>query len=164
MRGPPPTPNVLRLLRGNPSKRRIADEPKPKIPETVPEPPDFLQGYAADEWYRVSGELHVLGLLTILDVMPLGAYCQAYAHWRTAVETFNKMAALSPDAASGLLIKRGDGTPAPNPLLSIARKAAGDMIRAASEFGMAPAARARISAGVGFEPPPGGNKFDGLIA
>jgi hypothetical protein len=36
------------------------------------------------------------------------------------------------------------------------------MVRYASEFGMSPAARARIAAGAGFEPPPG--KFDGLLA
>jgi phage terminase small subunit len=88
MRGPPPSPNVIKLLRGNPGKRRIADEPKPQIPECVPEPPLFITGYAADEWYRVAPELHVLGLLTVLDVMPFAAYCQAYHHWRTAVETF----------------------------------------------------------------------------
>lgn len=161
MPGPPPTPNVIRILRGNPSKRRIADEPKPKIAETVPEPPDFLQSYACDEWYRVAPELHVLGLLTILDVMPLAAYCQAYCLWRTAVETYNAMAASNP-ATSGLLVKRADGNAGPNPLLAIGRKAAADMVHLAGHFGMSPAARARISAGVWHEPPP--NKFDGLIA
>ena len=119
-----------------------------------------MVGYAADEWWRVAGELHRLGLLTVLDVMPLAAYCESYKNWRRAVETMHAMAA--PDT-SGLLVKRADGNPAPNPLIGIARKAAADMVRYAAEFGMSPAARARISAGVGYEPPPGGNKFDGLI-
>ena len=44
--GPPPTPNVIKLLRGNPGKRRIADEPEPQIPECVPEPPVFITGHA----------------------------------------------------------------------------------------------------------------------
>jgi hypothetical protein len=35
------------------------------------------------------------------------------------------------------------------------------MVSFAAHFGLTPVARARISAGVGFEPPPG--KFDGLI-
>jgi P27 family predicted phage terminase small subunit len=162
MPGPPPTPNVIKLMKGNPGKRRLADEPKPKIPETVPEPPDFLHSYACDEWYRVVPELHRLGLLTVLDVMPLASYCAAYCHWRQAAEALSRVTALNPDTSAGLLVKRADGNPTPNPLIGIARKASADMVRYAAEFGMSPAARARISAGVGFEPPP--NKFDGLIA
>ena len=118
MSGPPPQPTVLRLLKGNPSKRRIGAEPEPQIAESAPEPPPFVVGYAADEWWRVAGELHRLGLLTVLDVMPLAAYCESYKNWRRAVETMHAMAA--PDT-SGLLVKRADGNPAPNPLIGIAR-------------------------------------------
>jgi phage terminase small subunit len=49
-------------------------------------------------------------------------------------------------------------------MVRIAANAAADMVRFAGECGLSPAARARISAGVGYEPPPGGGKFDGLIA
>jgi phage terminase small subunit len=64
---------------------------------------------------------------------------------------------------SGLITKGkyGDGA-AHNPLVSIARKAAGDMIRFAAEFGLTAAARARLGA-AGWEPPSGPGKFDGLI-
>jgi P27 family predicted phage terminase small subunit len=162
MPGPPPTPNVVKLLRGNPGKRRVGAEPEPQIPESVPEPPPFLTGYAADEWWRTAPELHRLRLLTIVDVMPFAAYFIAYAHRRTAEETLAEMAKRD-QATSGLLVKRTDGNAGQNPLVSISRKAAGDMVRYASEFGLSPAARARISAGVGYEPP-GGGKFDGLLA
>jgi P27 family predicted phage terminase small subunit len=161
MPGPPPTPNVLKLLRGNPGKRRIADEPKPQIPETVPEPPPFLIGYAADEWYRVAPELHRLRLLTIADVMPFAAYCQAYMYWRTAAEALARMAEKD-QVTLGLLIKSQGGDAIQNPLLGVARRAAADMVRYGGEFGLSPVARARISAGVSYEPPPGG-KFDGLL-
>jgi phage terminase small subunit len=46
-------------------------------------------------------------------------------------------------------------------MVRIAANAAEAMVSFAGHFGMSPAARARIAAGVGFEPPPG--KFDGLI-
>jgi phage terminase small subunit len=59
------------------------------------------------------------------------------------------------------LIKTSSGDAAQNPLIGIARRAAADMVRYAGEFGMSPAARARISAGIGYEPPEG--KFDGLL-
>ena len=162
MPGPPPTPNVLRLLRGNPSKRRIRSEPAPSVPTSMPAPPSWLPSYAQDEWWTTGPELHRLGLLTVLDLMPFGAYCQAYHLWRTASEVLARMAEKDP-ATSGLLVKRADGNDGPNPLVGIARRAADDMVSLAGHFGMSPAARARISAGVGYEPPPGGSEFDGLL-
>jgi P27 family predicted phage terminase small subunit len=161
MPGPKPTPTYLKVLRGNPGHQKLnKNEPQPQVPASVSEPPSFLQGYAADEWWRVAPELHALRLLSALDVMPFAAYCQAYAHWRLAEEALAAMAARDPQT-SGLLIKTSSGDAAQNPLVGIARRAAGDMVRYAGEFGLAPAARARISAGIGYEPPP--SKFDGLL-
>ena len=70
-------PTHLRLLRGNPGKRPIKPEPEPAVPDKPPEPPNFLSDEAKNEWWRVAPELHALSLLTVLDVMPLAAYCQA---------------------------------------------------------------------------------------
>jgi P27 family predicted phage terminase small subunit len=159
MRGPPPTPTVLKLLRGNPGKRPIRPEPEPEIPPQVPEPPEFLIGYAVEEWRRVAPQLHHLRILTILDVQPLAAYCSSYARWRTAEEVLRKMA--EKDAATGgLLIKRADGNAGQNPLVKISRDSAEAMVQYAGHFGMSAVARARISAGVGHEPP---SRFDGLL-
>lgn len=161
MRRPPPTPTHLRLLRGNPGKRPIRSEPEPQIPESIPEPPAFLTGHAADEWRRVAPELYRLRLLTLLDVGPFAAYCQSYARWRTAEEVLADMATRDP-RTSGLLIKRSDGNEGANPMVRIAANAAAAMISYAGHFGMSPAARARIAAGIGHEPQ-GGSKFDGLM-
>jgi P27 family predicted phage terminase small subunit len=107
----------------------------------------FLIGYASDEWYRVSGELHRLKLLTIVDVNVLAAYCQSYSAWRTAVEALAKMAERDP-VTSGLLIRSTDGNPRRNPLAIAANRAAKDMLSYASEFGLTPAARAHLSSGL----------------
>ena len=48
--------------------------------------PSFLAPYAVEEWERTAPELHRLHMLTIVDVMPLAAYFQAYARWRVAEE------------------------------------------------------------------------------
>ena len=163
MSGPPPTPNVVKLLKGNPGKRRIGREPEPEIAADVPEPPSFLTGFAADEWWRVAPELYRLKLLTVVDVMPLAAYCVAYARWRQAEEALAKMG--EKDQVTGaLLITSSLGDARVNPLVRVAASAADAMVSFAGHFGMSPAARARISAGVGYEPPPGGGKFDGLLA
>jgi P27 family predicted phage terminase small subunit len=160
MPGPPPTPTHLKLLRGNPGHQKLRAEPLPLIPKTCPEPPAFITGYAADEWWRIAPELHVLGLLTRIDVPALAAYCHAYAQWRMAAETLAKMAASDP-VTGGLLIKTKYGDVAQNPLVSITRKHAADMVRYAGEFGLTPIARSRIAAGINAPRPPG--KFDGLL-
>jgi len=90
--------------------------------------------------------------------MPLAAYCVAYQHSRQAEERLGELAAQ--DESRGLLVKVKEGHSRRSPLVQIAASAAADMLRYASEFGMTPAARTRISAGVGREP---AGKFDGLI-
>jgi phage terminase small subunit len=81
MPGRTPTPSYLKLLRGNPGKRRIPPEPTPEIEAACPDPPGFLGEYAREEWARVSPSLHACRLLTAMDIMPLSAYCVAYAQW-----------------------------------------------------------------------------------
>src|SRR5262245_60998872 len=161
MSGPPPTPAYLRLIRGNPSKRPIRREPEPQIPEALPEPPEFLSAEAKDEWRRIIGEMVRLRLVTPLDIQPFAAYCQSFGHWKTAEETLAKIAERDP-VTKGLLIKDRDGDARVNPLLRVVRHAAEAMLQHAAQFGLTPIARARIAA-AGFDPPPRGGKFDGLI-
>jgi P27 family predicted phage terminase small subunit len=155
-------PTNLRILRGNPGKRPLPrGEPQPAIPADMPEPPPFLGAYARDEWWTTGPELHRLGLLTAADLMTFGAYCQSVHFWRTAVEKFNAMAANDPTMAA-LILRSRNGNPVQNPLFLAMRQSASDMLRTAAEFGLTPAARARI-ANAGFEPPGPPNKFDGLL-
>jgi len=161
MPGPPKTPTVVRLLRGNPGHRPInRNEPQPTRPAAVPEPPEYLLPYAIDEWRRLAPELYHMRLLTVLDLTLFAVYCQNYARWRLAEETLATMAARDP-RTHGLLIRTTDGNARRNPLVKIAADAAADMVTYASQFGMGAAARARISAGIGFEPP---SKFGDLLA
>jgi P27 family predicted phage terminase small subunit len=137
-RGPRPIPTHLKLLRGNPGHRPInPDEPKPVVPDYCPKPPPFVSGYAAEEWARIGPELHRLGLLTLVDTAPLASYCMAYERWRIAEEIIARVA-VGDHAMHGLLIKR-DNSVAVNPLVVVSRKAANDMVRFASEFGLTPA-------------------------
>ena len=153
-------PTHLRLLRGNPGKRPIKPEPEPSVPETLPEPPSFLSVYAVNEWWRVVPELRALGLLTVLDVQPLAAYCVAYAHWIAAEQALAQMAADDP-RFNGLMITGSTGSHLANPLVKIARNAAADMLHFAAEFGMTPRARSYLDAAGRLSGP---SKFDGLLA
>ena len=160
MPGPPPTPTHLKLLRGNPGKQKLRPEPQPLIPKTCPEPPPHVTGYAADEWWETAPELHRLGLLTRVDVPALAAYCHAFGQWRMAAETLAKMAANDP-VTGGQIIKTKYGDAVQNPLVSITRKHAADVVRYAGEFGLTALARSRLAASINAPTPPG--KFDGLL-
>ena len=77
-----------------------------------------------------------------------------------AAESLAKMQANDP-IMNGMIIKTKYGDAAINPLVSIARKHAADVIRFASEFGLTPVARTRLASG-GYGPSPP-LKFDGLL-
>jgi P27 family predicted phage terminase small subunit len=161
MRGPPPQPIHLKLLKGNPGKRALKRELQPEVPEELPEPPAFLSEDAKGEWRRIIGEMVRLRLVTGVDTMLFACYCQSFSDWKSAVEAFNRTAERDP-IMRGVLIKDRDGEARQNPLVRIVRNAAETMLRAAGEFGLTPIARARI-AGAGFEPPPAPGRFDGLL-
>ena len=144
MPGPPKTPATLTLLRGNPGhERKRPPEPQPAILAECPPPPNFLADYAAEEWHHVAPELHRLGLLTVLDVSMLAAYCCSYARWRWAEELLPS----TTDRKACSLFAR------------ISRDSADTMLRIGREFGMTPSSRSHING----SPPRGPSKFDGLI-
>ena len=63
--GPPPTPTNLKLLRGNPGKRKLnANEPDPA--PAIPPCPSHLDKVAKKEWRRISKELLALGIISRL--------------------------------------------------------------------------------------------------
>ena len=112
--------------------------------------PAHLNEIAQAEWARVAPGLVASGILTAVDRSALAAYCQAYARWVQA-ETAIKRMAEKDTLTGGLMIKTTNGNAIQNPLVGTANKAASDMIRFASEFGMTPSARSRIEAGAAFE-------------
>ena len=144
MRGPKPTPTHLKLIAGNPGKRRLNDaEPKPE--PLIPDPPPELSADALDEWGRISKRLLAAGMVTAIDRAALAAYCQAYGPWVQAERALAEMAKRDL-ITSGLLIKTTNGNAIQNPLVGTANKAMSDMVRYAAEFGMTPSARSRVRA------------------
>jgi P27 family predicted phage terminase small subunit len=142
------------MLRGNPGCYPLnVDEPEPLLFSSVPEAPSFLSGYALTEWNRITPELHRMKLVTLVDINSLAAYCLAYERWRTAEELAK---------VRGLMVQTRGGPFRVNPLVGIAERAADKMVRYAAEFGITPASRSRITAGIGEPRKP--TKFDGLLA
>jgi P27 family predicted phage terminase small subunit len=151
MRGRKPTPTALKVMTGNPGKRRLnRDEPKPEL--AVPTCPAHLSPSAKAEWKRLARQMHVLGIISHLDRGALAAYCQAYGRW---VEAERKL------KETPTLIKLPSGHIQPSPWLTIANKQMELMHRYMGELGLSPVARSRVSAlpaSAG-----GASKFAGLI-
>ena len=133
-RGPAKKPAILKMLDGNPGKKRIQIEVKPT--PIAPECPSWLPPFAQDEWYRVSGQLEKIGLLTQVDGSAFEAYCMAYANWKTA-----QMVLM--EKGSTMISAKGFETTRPE--VAIADKAVKVMKTFITEFGLSPAGRARMS-------------------
>jgi P27 family predicted phage terminase small subunit len=125
----------------------------------APPPPDYLTLYAREEWDRILGELYRLKLLTVFDTHPFEAYCESYSKFRTANEALQVAAAADP-IHKGLLVQGSLKNLVANPLIAVARHAARDMVKYASEFGFTPAARSRI---ISSEATRAAGKFEGLL-
>jgi P27 family predicted phage terminase small subunit len=130
-----PQPRQLKILKGNPGKRPLRDEPEPE--QKVPECPEELTADAKKEWERITVLLSSCGLVTEIDRAALAAYCQVYSRWLEAEREIEEL---------GLVVKTPNGYPILSPYLSVANKALHQMQSFLIEFGMSPAARSRISA------------------
>lgn len=160
-RGRKPKPTHLKLIEGNRGKRPIKPgEPQPDRRKPV-EPPACLSERARQEWDRRAPELIRMGVLTSIDAIAFGAYCQSVARGETAEKALAEMAADDPQGRGALMVRTALGNPIINPYLSVANRAWADAVRYAAEFGMTPAARVRL-ANAGAAPAGGGGEIDPL--
>jgi len=135
MAGRRPKPTALKELQGNPGKRRLnANEPRPG---GIPKCPSHLDAGARREWRRISVELIALGLLTGVDTAALAAYCMAYSRWAAAEKSLQKFGPVIKSPKSGYPIQ--------NPFLGVANVAMDQMRKFATEFGLTPSSRTRLS-------------------
>lgn len=133
-RGPPPTPTAIKLLRGNPGKRKLSsNEPKPII--TLPHCPSYLDEDARTEWGRLAPILVRMKVLTEADYIALASLCQTYSTMVKAQEQLNK---------SGILFKTPSGYVQQSPLIGIVNSCTEKIVTLCREFGLTPSARARV--------------------
>jgi P27 family predicted phage terminase small subunit len=99
--------------------------------------PPHLSDVAAEEWDRLAGTLHEMGVLTIVDRAALAAYCQAYGRWVEAEQKLRE---------TPTLFKTPSGYVQQSPWLGIANKQLELMSRYMTELGMTPASRSRVAA------------------
>lgn len=148
-----PQPTALKLLRGNPGKRRInRREPKPE--PSASDPPAWLvaDARALAIWTDEAPRLLLLGLLGNIDRLAFAALCERAATYQRAAEEMRERQTveIKRSAADGYQETTMTQTA---PHVSIARGALYGFLQLASRFGMSPADRARIMA-----EPEGGTK------
>lgn len=140
-------PIGLHLIQGNRShltkkeiKQRKKNEIKPRADNI--ERPEFLKHnpIAQREWRRLVKELKELGLLTNVDTTALAVYCDAYSKYVEATEALKR---------EGVTIeytnKAGHTNTLENPNVNVAKKYYKIMKDMMAEFGLTPAARAKLA-------------------
>jgi P27 family predicted phage terminase small subunit len=135
LRGRKPVPTHLKLLRGNPGKRRI-NRVEPAISDPLGVHPDSIQTDAQKAlWARVCAEAPQ-GLFRSLDRELLAVWVAAADLHRQALAEINKRGLMLKSPHKGILMQ--------NPWLAILNRQAMIMMKAASEMGFTPSSRSRI--------------------
>ena len=139
-RGPPPEPTHVRLLKGNPGKRRI-NEHEPQPEKATPPCPRWLTPEARKAWKRITTLLRKMGLLTIAEEDALVTYAQTFARWKAAEEFLAKHGDVYPIRDEQGRVKYMQQFPQ----VAIARNLALLLKSYQQEFGLTPSARSRLS-------------------
>ena len=139
MSGPRPNPTAWRRAEGNRGKRAW-NHAEPVPPDDLPSCPAHLTAVAREEWDRLAGVLHGMGVVTLVDRAALAAYCQSYGRWVEAEEKLQ---------TTPMLLKTASGYVQQSPWLSIANKQMELMGRYMAELGLTPASRSRVVAYAG---------------
>lgn len=135
MRGRKPKPTYLRAIDGNAGRRPLnADEPQPQGALEECPPPDHLTEAQRRVWRQgIAGAPP--GLLRKLD-------WAVFEQW--VVHHANFLEASAKVAATGQLIKKGEGGWDWNPYMSIMNKQSALALKCAAELGFTPSSRTRV--------------------
>jgi len=144
MPGPPPKPTALRALEGDRSKRKRKKDRTPA--KGTPVAPTTLDREAAAEWRRVVPKLAEIGMLSKVDRAGLAEYCRVWSMLQRCHQTLK-------DEGDYLMSLKGHQYPHPAGQMMVKLSS---VLRAyLSEFGLTPAARARLAVEVNEKEPAG---------
>jgi len=136
LRGRKPVPTHLKLIAGNPGKRKINyNEPTPD--SKAPQQPPDMDGDEMAAWLYVTGELEKMGILASSDLGIITAYC---THWGT----YTRAKRAFQEGGSQDVITTITGSLKKSPFLQIQETALRNLERTSSELGLTPSSRTRI--------------------
>jgi P27 family predicted phage terminase small subunit len=153
-----PQPTAVRLLRGNPGKRRLpVDEPQPPpVESSFDTPPPELDGDAAAcaEWTRLAPMLRISGMITVAERGALIALAQQWSRYQDAQRKILSL---------GMVVKGQGGSPIVNPYLRVADAALQHCQRLWVELGLTPSTRSRMATLPGSDADERRSRWAGLI-
>lgn len=158
-RGPKPLPGNVHLLRGNASKKPLAqllDELKPEV--EIPGFPSWIWPEAKKEWKRLSVELERYGLISKLDRAALVLYCQAWAKMVWAEQMLSRAMADAErkrveaeargeeySGGDGMMVRTANGNFTYSHHWVVGKHAAAQVKSYLDLFGLSPSARSKVS-------------------
>jgi P27 family predicted phage terminase small subunit len=137
MMGRPPKPTAIKAAEGNRGRRPLNKRELATSPE-IPRPPKWLDSFARAEWKRLAPVLFELGVIRPADQTMLASLCTAIG---TLVAARRQLDSLPEEAR--LLVKSKSGVRI-NPLVFLVKQQIELVHRIGAEFGLTPAARARL--------------------
>mgnify|MGYP000935816214 CR=1 FL=1 len=140
MAAPRPTPTILRLVKGNPGRRKINKrEPKPR--RVVPSCPAYLSDSGKIAWGRLTVILDRIGVLTEADALALERLCDCYSDILASRELIER------DGRTYRTVNEsGQELMKANPAVAQLRAAESAFRSYLIEFGLTPAARSKVTA------------------
>ena len=123
-------PSALKVIEGNPGKRKLDGELEPDAFRTLPPPTPFVEEAgreAVDFWHEIGERLIGLGMLSELDIPMFEQLCVARQLWKNT----------SSEALE-------DGAPAT--MHRVADAHSGRLAALLGHFGMSPAMRGKVAA------------------
>ena len=138
MKGRKNKPTALKILQGNPGKRRMPEnEPKPELISNIPIPPIHIVNdqVASAEWTRIITLLICNNMITGLDLTIVSAYCTSFSFWVDTLEQIK---------LSGLTDNAKKGKPKITYLWYAHQQAQTAMLKCAQELGLSPVSRPKI--------------------
>lgn len=135
--GPTPLPTNVKILQGNRGKRDLSKKTEPEPEAGEPDKPEYLTGFASEEWDRLVKITMDIGVLTKADGDMLELYCMEKSNYLQAKKDLEE---------NGELYKRNssDEIYGAHPATLIMDKAAKNMRQILAEFGLSPSARTRV--------------------
>lgn len=146
--GRPSVPSNVHQLRGNPSKKPLAEllgEFQPDV--ELPDCPDHLRDEAAREYLRLGEELWRYNLVSSIDRGVLAMIATVWARYVWAEEKIREYNDKDPQGERGLVDRTPNAYKVMSVYLQISNAAMTQYLKLAAEFGLSPASRSKVKPG-----------------
>jgi len=152
VRGRKPKPTQLKVLAGNPGKRKL-NKAEPKPMRGIPECPEYLPPRAKAAFLELGERLDRMGVITVADGMALELLAFAYEEWRSANDLIVDAAELSKFEGDVVRFKDGMTYETQSDAGTIVRAHPANRLSSDAfkrirmmlvEFGLTPSSRARV--------------------